>query len=88
MKPRFEFYEVVQVRSGEKAGVEGAIMGRAQGADGTWNYSVHLYSVGTSWYFREHELEATGRMDRRESFYDGDTITVQVDPDTGEGRVI
>ena len=33
----------------------------------------------------EDELETTGKMDKRETFYSNTTLKVKVNPETGEG---
>jgi hypothetical protein len=88
VKPEYDFYEIVRVISPKKRGYEGAILGMSQNDLGKWGYAVFLYEENTVWDFQEDELEPTGRKDRRESFYDGTTIRVQVDPDTGEGTIV
>ena len=42
---------------------------------------------GEAPYCLEHELESTGGMDKRETFYSGASLKVEVDPETGEGRL-
>jgi hypothetical protein len=61
------------------------VLGRAQDESGNWGYAVFIYAANEVWNFREDELEPTGKMDKRENFYDGSSIGVRVDPDTGEG---
>jgi hypothetical protein len=90
--PRFRFYEVVRIRDGvvdkpEIAGAEGAILGMARELNGDWSYGVYLYERGHVAHLSEDELEPTGRMDSRESFYSGESVAVEVNPITGEGRV-
>ncbi len=92
MKPKFCFYEIVTVKNPQEKikhllDLEGAILGRANGEDGSWNYSVHIYSLGESWYLEEHELVSTNRFDNRENFYDGTEVRVVVDRETGDGRL-
>jgi hypothetical protein len=86
---KFRFYEVVRVISQKALGQEGAVLGMADDEHG-WGYAVSLYSTGICTDFSEEELEATGRMDRRETFYDDDEphIRVAVDPATGKGRIV
>ena len=93
MAAKFQFYEIVRVKhQGDHIkpvkGFEGAIMGMVEDHRGWWAYSVHLYEYDSSTYFREDELESTGRMDNYETFYDGTHITVRVDPETLEGRIV
>jgi len=57
-------------------------------ADETWGYAVHLYATGFCYDIAEVELEPTGRMDRRETFYSGESIRVRVDPVTGAGTIV
>jgi hypothetical protein len=89
----FQFYEIVRIREGlpgmqKYGGLEGAILGMAQEADGSWGYAVSLYSDGFTYDVTDREIESTGRMDRRESFYDGTSVRVSVDSETGEGSII
>ena len=81
MDAKYRFYEVVQIadncdRLKQLAGLEGAVMGMAQDEDGSWGYAVFIYQLGESWHVLEAELQPTGRMDRRESFYDGTPVVV------------
>jgi hypothetical protein len=93
MKPKYQSYEIVRIAntpstiSNKVAGLEGAILGANQDEQNGWSYGVHLYKLEEVWFFGEQELEATGRMDKYESFYDGTSITVTVDPHTGEGKI-
>jgi hypothetical protein len=90
---RFQYYEIVRIREGlpgkqELGGLEGAILGMSQEANGSWGYAVSLYSDGYTYHVTDCEIEPTGRMDRRESFYDGTSVRVSVDLETGEGSII
>ena len=93
MSNKFQFYEVVKVVSvnpklSEIAGKFGAILGMAQNDDGTWGYSVHVFNEEDGWDVMESDLEATGKIMRREDFYDGSSIRIRVDPETGEGSIV
>jgi hypothetical protein len=90
--PRYAFYEKVRVTSqaSDKARVNGqmgAVLGRAQTENGTWYYTVHIYSTVTSWCFFEHELSPTGEQASREEFYDGSSVRVKVDEE-GRGSIV
>lgn len=95
VKPQFRFYEIVRAKSdsalcrehSELAGLDGIILGISQG-EHQCAYSVHFDQFDEGWFLMEDELEPTGRMDRRDRFYDGTHIRVSVDPETGEGRVV
>jgi Immunity protein 31 len=91
MEPKYQFYEVVriskQVKHQHLVGLEGAVLGMSQNEQGQWGYAVTLYETGQCWDLSEEDLEPTGRMDKRETFYDGTSIIVTVDPQTGEGRI-
>lgn len=92
MTALFSFYEVVEVKGGRPAiakivGQRGAVVGMAQCEDGRWTYSVHLLEVGRSWSLEERELVATGLKMERSDFYDGDSVQVKVNPQTGEGYI-
>jgi hypothetical protein len=90
--PRFGFYEKVCVDSQatEKAkvnGLIGAVLGRVQTENGTWYYTVYIYSTETSWCFFEHELSPTGEQASRADFYDGSSVIVRVDEE-GRGSIV
>jgi hypothetical protein len=90
--PQYEFYEKVRVASQacDKAKVNaqtGAVLGRVQTEDGTWYYTVYIYSTKTSWCFFEHELSPTGEKASREDFYDGSSVRVTVD-EQGRGSIV
>ena len=90
---RFEFYEVVVVDStdpqkGSIHGERGVILGMAQNEYGGRGYAVHVFSQCVSWHVMEGELKSTGEFMKREDFYDGSSIRVEVDPKTGEGRIV
>jgi hypothetical protein len=85
---KYEFYEIVRVRVPKKHGEEGTVLGKSQDGSGKWGYAIYIHSSEEVWNFRENELESTGRMNNREAFYDGTGITVQVDPNTGEGSLV
>jgi hypothetical protein len=83
----YEYYEVVRVRTTpattdkDIAGLEGAVLGKAVEDDGEIvSYAVAIYERdGICWSVAPSDLEATGRHDRRESFYDGTSIRVSED---------
>ena len=91
MTAKFSFYEVVEILPGRPAiapviGQRGAILGMAQCDDGRWVYAVQMLESGEGWDVEESELASTGVMMTREDFYEGDSISVEVDAETGEGR--
>ena len=91
MSAKFSFYEVVEVKSdrsilNEIEGLSGVILGMVKNDDGDWVYAVHIFDTDESWDVRESELISTGKKMAREDFYDGDSISVEVDPETGEGK--
>jgi hypothetical protein len=92
-EPKFMFYEIVRISRPspglrQNADLEGAILGMSQDDQGRWYFAVHVYELNEVQTYPETALEPTGRMDRRESFYDGTNVRVVVDPDTGEGKII
>lgn len=91
-EPRYQFYEVVRVQPTFSVlqhlqGLEGAVLGRSENPDGTWGYAIFIYTLNETWDLPEGFLEPTGRSDSRETFYDGTSVTVVVDPETGKGRL-
>lgn len=92
MRALYKFYEVVKIVSDRSAlseinGFEAAVLGMAENDDGKWCYAIHLLDSEEGWDVMEDELVSTGRMMSREDFYDGDSVTVEVDPLTGEGKL-
>jgi hypothetical protein len=77
----FGWYEKIRVTSADptKASINGelgAVLGKAQGDDGRWSYSVFIYNVGIVWSCWEEELVSTGEFAQRESFFTGESIRV------------
>jgi hypothetical protein len=90
--PRFKFYEVVRVSSGDPEldeinGEVGAILGRAELPGGGFEYGVFVYRDEICWTVAEADLVTTGVVKSRESFYDGSSIRVRVDV-KGKGWVV
>lgn len=89
----FSFYEVVEVVAGRPiigavVGHRGAVLGMAQNEETrTWSYSVSMLESGKSLSFRESELVSTGLHMTRADFYDGTSVKVLSDPETGEGSL-
>jgi hypothetical protein len=89
-KSPFKFFEIVLLNKTQDTrifGLEGVVLGMAQGEDGQWSYAVHIYQNRTTYSCMADEMEATGRFDKYENFYDGSSIHVKVDPKTGEGSI-
>jgi hypothetical protein len=92
MQNCFDFYEVVRIESHtpkyrEINGQEGVILGMSQADDMSWRYAVQLLDSEDVWDIPEGELTSAGLAMKREDIYPGDSIRVNVDPDTGEGSV-
>lgn len=90
--PLFQFYEVVKVVSENSTlreinGMTGTILGMAQNDNGEWGYGVQILETNENWDISESDLVATGKHMKREDFYDGTSVKVTVDPETGEGDV-
>jgi len=90
VKPQFDFYDVVRINSGRKAlaeinGQNGSILGMAENDQGQWTYSVHMLETEESWSVMENELVATGDKMKRDDFYNGASVRVEVDKNTGKG---
>lgn len=90
MQALHKFYDVVLINSDRKSlaeinGQNGTILGMAENGQGDWSYSVYMLKTEECWDVMESELEATGESMKREDFYDGDSITVEVNVETGEG---
>jgi hypothetical protein len=89
----FEFYEVIEVVAGRPiigviVGRRGAVLGKAQNEEtGAWSYSVSMLESGESWSLRENEIVSTGVHMTRRDFYDGSSVKVLSDPETGDGTL-
>ena len=92
--PKFKFYEIVRVKNttfSKKNGIhnlEGTILGMVEGENHNWFYAVQLHKDDEGWDLPENLLEPTGKMDKRENYYDESVIKVKVNPDTGDGEII
>jgi hypothetical protein len=81
--PKFAFYEYVKVispctRLPAISGREGAILGMSRNEEThNWVYSVHILG-DESWFCFEHELISNGRIGKREDFYSGESIRVNL----------
>lgn len=92
MPAKYNYYEKVRVSSSApgRLKIDGelcAVLGQSFGTDGKWYYAVHVYKFNRAWTVPEDELVATGEYDRRETFYDGDSIRVSVD-EHGGGQIV
>ncbi|MBK6907483.1 MAG: immunity protein 31 [Rhodocyclaceae bacterium] len=80
----FEFYEKVRVQTAEPSlakisGQLAAILGKSVDDDGSVvGYAVHVYATGACWSVKGNDLCATGEFDKRETFYSGESIRVNV----------
>jgi Immunity protein 31 len=82
--PRFRYYEVVVVRitpetcKDQIAGKRGAVMGislpEANGRPVT--YAIGSYDFDETYVVSEDELDPTGKIDRRDDFYSGESMRV------------
>lgn len=93
MDAQFDFYEIVKIKKTDFTvkngidGLKGAILGKADNEDGHWFYAVNIYGNDEGWDLPEECLESTGGFTSEEEFYDGTSIHVKVDPETGEGNI-
>lgn len=85
---RFDFYEVVTVvQDPELDGEAGVILGMVfDPISSSWQYAVSVESKDSVWTFYECQLTTTGEFRRRADVYDGTSIRVHVDPETGDGN--
>jgi hypothetical protein len=93
MRNRFQFYEVVLVSldaSDESLrGQEGTVLGMSYDEQShRWGYAVSMETTGVVCDFDERQLTTTGKHRNRADFYPGDTLKVQVDPNTGRGSIM
>ena len=96
MKNKFIKYDIVKITSRKPAlreilGKEGIINDFCPSdISDTWRYGVSVYGDDDGlWEIYEDDLQATGKKASPEELSDygpsGTTVTVLVDPDTGEG---
>ena len=90
-EPKYQFYERVRISSKdpeltEVDGELGAVLGKSQNQAGSWFYTVFVYRTSICWVLPQGELERTGEFDRRETFFDGASLNVQVDEE-GHGEL-
>ena len=93
MAAKFEFFEVVRITPKPEGfeclhGKEGPVLGKAECDDGQWTYSVYLEDLGGTFSLYEDELASAGKFVKREDIYDGSSVRVAVDPETGEGKLV
>lgn len=93
LRTKFKFFEVVRIESAPEGfehlcGQAGPILGRTECEDGSWTYSVSLEDIGETFLLSEGALSSTGKFVKREDIYDGSSVRVSVDPETGEGKLI
>ena len=94
MENKFEYYEIVKIKSDNPEllkvnGLEGAILGISEAEDSNQiAYSVHVFKLQTSWFIFEDDLVRTGRRSRKEDCYTTESVRVRVNPKTGEGEII
>ena len=92
MEPKFKFYEVVEIASKRKQlaqinGLSGAVLGMEKNCDGDWFYAISIFETQEGWDVMEKELNSTGKMMKREDFYSEESVTVEVDLVSGEGKI-
>lgn len=93
MSSKFEFYEIVRIVSDcqcyqEVNDLEAVVMGMSENESGVWGYSVQVLETEESWSLSESELVSTGKKLTRDDIYDGSSVRVAVDPESGEGSII
>lgn len=89
--PKYSFYEKVRINTVDRKKKEvngeiGAVLGRDRDCSDQWYYTVYVYASTSCWCFFESELMPTGQAAKREDFFDGSSIRVEVDPN-GRGRL-
>jgi hypothetical protein len=84
----FQYYEVVSLGKKDDLNTyeRGVIIGISFNSQGEWDFSVMLIS-GECVMFAAKDLYKTDRIlsEKEKSFFEGDHVTVYVDPISGEG---
>jgi len=91
MDAKFNFYEIVQVKSTGRLkkfnGLKCIIRGRSYDDNAGWAYAIDVEGEKYGSCAFEYELEETGKFANPEDFKSVGTIRVQVQPD-GSGKII
>lgn len=94
MKNKYEFYEIVKISSNKVSlkeinNSEGTILGMAKNEEtGRWGYAVSvILDNGLVWDVMEEDLKPTGKKADPKEFMSGESIKIEVDPETGEGSI-
>ena len=99
MESKFNFYEIVKVVSLKATlrkvnGKVGVITGKSQSEEdpAVFAYAVTILSEGglpnDGWFIFEEDLQPTGKKADPKDFLTGESMKVEVDPNTGHGRII
>ncbi len=95
MNSKFNFYEIVRVSSTKSSlheinSCEGVVKGKSQCEDtGQWAYAISIYKDGgIVWSIMEEDLISTGKLDESSQHTSTTHLKVQVDPKTGEGKIV
>ncbi|WP_010304091.1 Imm31 family immunity protein [Candidatus Odyssella thessalonicensis] len=92
LRSRFDFYEVVRVRSNLPEYVRidnllGTVLGMSQDSEGRWAYALEIEDSDEAWMVWEECLISCNEFKNREDFYSNSSLKVVVDPKTGEGQL-
>ena len=68
-------------------GLEGVVLGMPEDEADNCEYAVGIFETEETWVILETALVPTGRHMKHEEIYDGTSIKVIVDPETGEGKL-
>lgn len=95
MKNKFNYYEIVKVRSPKEElteinGSKGVIRGMSQSDEtGEWGYAVSIIKDdGILWDIMETDLVTTTEFASPKDHTTGESIKIKVDPKTGEGEIV
>lgn len=94
MNNEFDFLEIVTILDSvpnefhDIIGEECTVLGMAKEEQGNWLYSISVPPDDIVWTIAGTHLLRTGRFAERGEFYTGDSIRVEMDTETGEGRAV
>jgi hypothetical protein len=89
---QFDFYEVVEILEPEIMPrrlwhTHGVVQGMSQSESGIWEYAILVYEDNKEvWQLEQRFLKPTGKQMTRDDFYDGTSVKVVVDLESGEGK--
>lgn len=94
-RSKFDFYDIVTIKSFNPQlkpyyGLEAVIRGKSQSEEdpALWAYGAYIFKAKEVYCINEEDLEYTGKKMPEGYNMTGESLHVQVDPETGEGIIV